>query len=191
MWLEAEVSLQRLGICKGHRHITGLHGHQFLVRLEIIVRRQHTSTNQFLRQNLHKVQQVFGVGIADVVNCIGGNGQTIFAVLLFRSLCHHTYNAFHDVIHIGKVPLAVSVVENLDGFAVHQLIGKAEICHVRTTGRTIHGEEAQTCRGDIVEFGVSVCHQLIGLLGSRIQGNRVVHLVISGVGHLLIAAVLR
>ena len=34
-----------------------------------------------------------------------------------------------------------------------------------------------------------MCHQLIGLLGSRIQRNRIVHLVIGGVGHLLVAAV--
>ena len=34
-----------------------------------------------------------------------------------------------------------------------------------------------------------MCHQLVGLLGSRIQRNRIVHLVIGGVGHLLVAAV--
>ena len=91
-----------------------------------------------------------------------------------------TDNAFHDVIHISKVPLAVAVVEDFDSFAVHQLIGKAKICHIRTTSRAIDREEPQTSRGDIVEFGVSMCHQLVGLLGSRIQRNRIVHLVIGG-----------
>ena len=96
---------------------------------------------------------------------------------------------FHDVIHICKVPLAVPVVENLDGFAVHQFVGETEICHVRTTSRAINREEPQACRGDIVEFGVGVCHQLIRLLGRCIQRHRVVHLVIGGVGHLIVSAI--
>ena len=120
--------------------------------LEIIVRRQYTGTHQLLRQNLHKVQQVLRIGVADVVNCIGRNGQPILAILLFRCLCHHTDNTFHDVIHISKITLAVTVVENLDSFALHQLIGESEVGHIRATSRAVNCKEPQTSRGNVIKL---------------------------------------
>ena len=39
MRLKAKITLQRISIRKGHRHITGLHGHQFLVSLKVIPER--------------------------------------------------------------------------------------------------------------------------------------------------------
>ena len=120
--------------------------------LEIIVRRQHTGTHQLLRQNLHKVQQVLRVRIADVVNRIGRNGQPVLAILLFRRFCHHTDNAFYDVVHIGKVPLAVTVIKNLDSLTVDQLIGETKVSHIRTTRRAIYREEPQASGGNVVEL---------------------------------------
>ena len=37
--LEAEVPLQGGHVCVGHGHVAGLHGHQFLVRVEVVILR--------------------------------------------------------------------------------------------------------------------------------------------------------
>ncbi len=157
--------------------------------LEIVIFRQNLCMNQLLAQNLYEVQQVLRVLIADVVNCIRRNWQTILTILLVRSLHHHTDNSLDNVIHISKVTLAVAIVEDFDGFALHQLVGKAEVGHVRTASRTIHCEEAQTSGRNVVELGVSVCHQLIGFLSGRIKGNRTVNLVIRAVRNLFVGTV--
>ena len=54
------VSYTHLDVYKrqGHRHITWLHGNQLLVSLKVIISRQNTGTNQFLRQNPYKIQQI-------------------------------------------------------------------------------------------------------------------------------------
>ena len=82
---------------------------------------------------------------------------------------HHSDNAFNNIVHISKVTLTVAIVENFDGFALHQLVGESEVSHVRTACRTIHGEEAQTRGRNVVELGVCVCHQLIRFLGGCIK----------------------
>ena len=51
----------------------------------------------------------------------------------------------HNVIHISEVALAISVIEDLDGLAFTELVGKTEVCHIGTTGRTMDGEETETC----------------------------------------------
>ena len=157
--------------------------------LEVIIFRQNLCTNQLLTQNLHEVQQIFWILIADIVNCIRRNRQTIFTVLFVRGFPHHTDNALNNIIDISKVTLAVAIVENLDGFALHQLVGEAKVGHVRTACRTIHGEETQTGGRNIVEFGVGVCHQFIGFLGCCIERNRIIYLVVGAVRNLLVGTV--
>ena len=117
---------------------------------KIIIFRQNTSTNQFFLQNLYKVQQIFRVLIADVINCIRRNRQAIFAVLARRRALHHTDNALDNIIHISKVALAVTIVENLNCLAFQQLVGKAKVRHVRATSRAIHREEAQARGRNVV-----------------------------------------
>ena len=43
--------------------------------------------------------------------------------------------------------------------------------------------------GDVIELGVGVGHELVALLGGGVQADRVVHLVLGAIGHLLVAAV--
>ena len=104
-------------------------------------------------------------------------------------MLHDTDNTLHDIIDVGKVAFAVSVVEDLDGFAFTEFVGKAEICHVGTAGRTIDRKETETCGRDIVELRIGMGHELVALLGRSIKAHRVVHLVISRIRHLYVAAV--
>ena len=156
---------------------------------KIIIFRQNTSTNQFFLQNLYKVQQIFRVLVADVINCIRRNGQTIFTIFTFRRTLHHTDNALDNIIHISKVTLAVTVVENLNRFAFQQLVSKAEVRHIRATSRAIYCEESQTSGRNVIQLRVGMSHQFIRFLGCRIQRYRVINLVIRAVRHFLITAI--
>ena len=156
---------------------------------KVIVGGKHTGGHQLLGEDLDEVQKVLRVAVADVVYGVGRNGQAVLSVFLFRGALHHPQDALHNVIYIGEVPLAVAVVEDLDGLALAQLVGKAEIGHVRPAGGTVDGEEPQTGGGDIVELGVGVGHELVALFGGGIEGDRVIHLVLGGVGDLFVGAV--
>ena len=156
---------------------------------KVVVFRQYAGTNQFLRENLHEIQQVFWIAVADVIDCIGRNGQTILAIFLFRCLLHDANDTLHNIVNVGKVPLAVAKVENLNGLPLQQLVGEAKIGHVWTARRTIDREEAQTRGRNVVELTVGVGHELVALFGGRIERNRIVHLVLDAVGHLLVGAV--
>ena len=49
----------------------------FLVGFKIVVFRKNSGMNQFLLQDLHKIEQVLGLVIAYIIYGIGRNGQTI------------------------------------------------------------------------------------------------------------------
>ena len=140
----AEITLQCTGICIGYRHITWLHRDKLLVNLEVVIFRQHLCTNQFFRKDLHEIKQVLRVLIADVVNGIRRNRQTILTILAVRCFLHHTDYALNNIVHISKVSLAVAIVKDLDGLALHQLVGETKIGHVWATCRTIDREKVQT-----------------------------------------------
>lgn len=157
--------------------------------LEIVVGRQNAGTDQFLLKNRHEVQKILRGVVADVVHLVRRNRKSVLTVLLLRGMSHYTHYTFHDVIDIGKIAFAVSVVEDLDGLAFTEFVGEAEICHVGTAGRTIDRKETETCGRDIVELRIGMGHELVALLGRGIEAHRVVHLVISRIRHLLVAAV--
>ena len=138
---------------------------------------------------LDEVQQVLGVAVADVVHGIRWYGKAVFAHLLLRGFHHHTDNAFYDVVNIGEVALAVAVVEDLNLLALDELVGEAEVGHVGTTCRAIDSEESEASAGDVVELAVGMGHELVALLGSSIEGDGVVHLVVGAVGNFLVAAI--
>lgn len=81
---------------------------------------------------------------------------------------------------------AVAVIEDLDGLALTKLVGEAKVCHIRTAGRTIYGEEAEARAWDVVELGISIRHKLVTLLGGSIEADGIVDLVICRIWHLLI-----
>ena len=184
-----EIPLEGGGIGVGGGDVARLHGHEFLMGLEVVVGGEDAGTHKLLLKDIDKVKQVLGLTAADVVDGIRGDGQAVLAGPLFRGLAHHPDDAFHDVIDIGEIAAAVAVVVNLDGLALEQLVRKAEIGHVGTPGGTVDGEEAETRSRDVVKLGIAVGEELVALLGSRIQAHGVVHPVVRAEGHLLVAAV--
>ena len=187
--LEAEVLFQGLRVGVGHGHIARLHGHEFLVGFEVVVLGQDTGTHQLFLQDGYEVEEVFGRVVADVIYLVWGYGKTILPVLLLRSVLHDAHHSLHDVVDIGEVALAVAIIENLDGFAFHQLVGEAEVSHVGTAGGAIDGKEAQAGRGDVVELAIGMGHQLVALLRGGVEAYGVVHLVVCRIRHFLVAAI--
>ena len=157
--------------------------------LEVVVLREHAGADEFLLEDIDKVQQVFGLAAADVVDSIRRDGKPVLAVLLFRGFAHDADDAFHDVIDIGEIASAVAVVVDLDGLALEQLVREAEIGHVRTPCRTVDGEEAETRGRDVVKFGIAVGEEFVAFLGGRIQAHRIIHPVVRAERDFLVAAV--
>lgn len=180
---------QGLRVGVGHGHVTRLHGHEFLVGLEVVVLGEDAGTDQLFLKDGYEVKEVFGRVVTDVVHLVRGDGESVLAVLLLRGVLHDAHHSLHDVIDIGEVALAVAIIENLDGLAFHQLVGEAEVRHVGTTGGAIDGKEAEAGRGDVVEFAIGMSHQLVALLGGGVEAHGVVHLVVCRIRHLLVAAI--
>ena len=60
-------------------------------------------------------------------------------------MLHDANYTLDDIIDIGKVTLAVSIVKDLDGLAITKLVGESEVGHIRTACRSIYSEETKTC----------------------------------------------
>ena len=187
--LETEVLFQGLRVGISHGHVAGLHGYEFLVGLEIVVLVQDTGTYQLFLQDGYEVKEVFGRVVTDVVHLVRGDGQSVLAVLLLGGVLHDARHSLHDVVDIGEVALAVAIVENLYGFAFHQLVGEAKVSHIGTAGGAIDGEEAEAGRGDVVELAISMGHQLVALLRGGVEAHGVVYLVICRIRHFLVTAI--
>ena len=157
--------------------------------LEVVVLGQDAGTHQLFLKDSYEVKEVFGGVVADVVHLVRWDGQPVLAVPLLGGVLHDAHHSLHDVVDIGEVALAVAIVENLDGLAFHQLVGKAEVSHVGTAGGAIDGKEAEAGRGDVVELRVGMGHQLIALLRGSVEAHGVVYLVVCRIGHFLIAAI--
>ena len=116
---EAEVLFERGGIGVGDGDITGLHGHELFVGLEIVVFGEHACTDELFLEDGDEVEQVLGTVVADVIYFIRRDRKTVFSVFLFRGVLHHTDDSFDDVINVGEVALTVAVVKDLDGVTFH------------------------------------------------------------------------
>lgn len=152
--LEPKIRLQRTGVRISDRHIPRLHRNQLLMGIKIIILRQHSCTDQLLLQDVHKLQQILRLAVSDIVNRIRRNRQTILAISLLRRCLHHTLYPFHDIIHISKISLAVSIIKDLDLLPGTQLIGKSKICHVRSSRRSVNRKETKTRRWNIIKLAV-------------------------------------
>ena len=159
------------------------------MRLEVVIGGEHLRADELFLEYRHEVEQVFRVVIADVVDLVRRERETVFAVLLFGGVLHHAHDAFDNVIDVGKVALALAVVENLDGLAGLELVGEAEVGHVRAACGAIDGKEAEAGARDVVELAVGVGHELVALLGGGVQRDWIVDLVVGGIRNLLVAAV--
>lgn len=177
--LKAEVLFQGGCVCIGYRDIARLHGNKFLVGFKVIVFGKYSCTNQFFLEDGYEVKEVFGRVVTDVVYLIWRYWQSIFTILLLWCVLHDADYTFYYVVYKSKVALAVAIVEDFNGFAFNKFVGETEVCHVGTTSWTIDGEETEASRWDVIEFAISMSHQLVALLGSGIKRYRVVNLVVS------------
>lgn len=157
--------------------------------LEVIILGEHSCTHQLFLKDGHEVKEVFGRVVADIIYLVRWDGQSVLAVLLFWGVLHDTDHSFHDVVYIGKVALAVAIIENLDCLTFNKFVGETKVSHIGTAGGAIDGEEAEAGRGDVVEFRVGMGHQLVALLGGGVEAYGVVHLVVCRIGHFLVAAI--
>ena len=57
---EAEVLFEGCGVGVGDGDVAGLHGHEFFVRLEIVVGWKYACCDEFFLQDGDEVEQVFG-----------------------------------------------------------------------------------------------------------------------------------
>lgn len=81
------------------------------------------------------------------------------------------------------------MVEDFDGLALEHGFREQEERHIRPAPGAIDGKEAQPGRGYAEQMAVSMRHQLIALLGSRVEGDGVVHIISRGQRHFLIQSV--
>ena len=146
--------------------------------IEIIVLRKDPSSDKFFLKDIDKFKQVFRVIVAYVIDLVWWNRQTAFTGFFLRSVLHYADYAFNDIVNIGEITLAVTIVEDLYLLAFDQLIREAEISHVRASGRSLNSEEAKACRWDIVQLAVGMCHQFVTFLSGGIEAHRIIHLVI-------------
>ena len=189
LWRETEIALEGGGIGIGGGDVAGLHGDELFVGFEIEVLGEDTGANQFFLEDGHEIEEVLGLAASDVINGIRWDGETVFALLAFRGTLHHADNALDNVVDIGEVASAVAVVVDLDGLALQEFIGEAEVGHVGSSGGAIDGEEAEAGGGNVVEFGIAVGHELVTLLGGSVEAYWIVYAVIGAEGHFLVAAI--
>ena len=156
---------------------------------EVVVCGEHLGSDELFLEDGHEVEEVFRMVVPDVVDFVGRERQSVFAVLLFGGVLHDADDAFDDVIDVGEVAFALAVVEYLDGLAGFELVGEAEVGHVGAAGGAVDGKEAQSRAGDVVEFAVGVGHELVALLGGGVQRYGVIDFVVGGVRDFLVAAV--
>ena len=152
--------------------------------LKIIIARKHTCSHKLLLEYPHKIQQTLRSAVSYIVQCIRRLRKPVLPDLSLRRLLHDSDNSFDNIIYICKVPLAVPVIEYLYLFSLDKLLRKLEICHIRTSRRTIDRKESQTSARNIIKLAVRMSHQFVALLGRSIERNRRIHLVISRIWNL-------
>ena len=137
--------------------------------VEVVIRRQDAGADEHLLEGRDVVEEVFRGAAADVVDGVWRDRETVGAGLLLRCAAHDADDSFDDVVDVGEVTLAVSVVEDLDAVALHEAVRRREVEHVRATGRAVDGEEAEAGGWDVVELRVGVGHELVALFRCGVE----------------------
>ena len=124
------------------------------MRLKIKILWQNPGSHKLLLKNSNKIQKTLRLAVTDIIQSIRRHRKSVLPRLSDRSLLHHAHNTFHHIIDIGKIPHTVTVIEYLYLLAADKPVGKTEISHVRTTGRTIDSKETQTSSRNIIQLAV-------------------------------------
>ncbi len=156
---------------------------------EVIVLRERSGADKLTLEDVHEIEQVHRTVVAYVVELVGRDRKPILPYPAFGSVPHHPHDPLNDIINVGKIPLALAVVEYFYFFSSDEPVGKTEIGHIRAAGRTIDREEPQTGGRDVVQLAVGIGEQFVTFLGGGIQAHRIVHLVVSRIRDFLVAAI--
>src|SRR5215831_9513928 len=98
-------------------------------------------------------------------------------------------DTFYNVVDIRKVPAHLSVVVHLDRFSLQDRLCKNEEGHVGPSPGPIDRKKPQTRAGNPIEMRITMGHKFIGLFARRIEGNRMIDVVVNRKRHLSMAAV--
>jgi hypothetical protein len=63
------------------------------MRGKIVIRRENFCADQLLLQDIHELQQIFRMTVADVIQPVRGQRQAVLTVLPFRSTAHYAGDA--------------------------------------------------------------------------------------------------
>lgn len=85
--------------------------------LKVVIGGKHALLHQHALQRVDEVEQVLGMRVADVVDAVRGEGQSVLAHLHLGRGVHDAPNALDDVVDVGEVAAAIAHVEDLDGLA--------------------------------------------------------------------------
>src|SRR5699024_7392825 len=106
--------------------------------LKIIVLRKDTHPNQFLLQDIYKVEKIFWIRIPNVIYSVRRDRQSIFSILLFWYSCHNSFYPFYNIIYISKIPLTIPIIEKLNCLVITQFISKIKVSHIWASSRSIY-----------------------------------------------------
>ena len=137
--------------------------------VEVVIRRQDAGADELLLEGCDVVEEVLRGATADVVDGVWRDREAVGAVLLLRCAAHDADDSFDDVVDVGEVALAVSVVEDLDAVTLHEAVRRREVEHVRAAGRAVDGEEAEAGGRDVVELRVGVGHELVAFFRCGVE----------------------
>src|SRR4051812_33182871 len=107
--------------------------------------------------------------VPDVVNSIGRSAPTWVWGFTFPTgvnlsrLIKNSYDAFSDVVDVGKVPLHLAKIEYLDRLVLDDGLGKEKQRHIGPTPGAIHGKKAKAAAWHAIEMRIAMGHELIGL----------------------------
>ena len=169
--------------------ITGLHRHQFAMRFERVVSGKDPGTHELVLQDIDDLEHLLRMPASNVVERIGRDRQTVVTCLLDRCTLHHADNSLDDIVYVGEVAQAFSVVVELNRSSLLQFLGCRVEEHVRSSPGTVDREEAKPRCGNLEKLAVGMGAEFVALLGCRIQAHGGIGLIVRGEGDLRVVAV--
>src|SRR6476660_2407890 len=79
-----------------------------------------------------------------------------------RRLIKNPDDPFSDVVDVGKVPLHLANIEDLDRLVLDDALGKETQGYIGTTPWTRHGKKAKTGAGHAIEMRIAMGHEFVG-----------------------------
>ena len=87
----------------------------------------------------------------------------------------HLQHSIHDVIDVGEVTAMTTFVVQIDGSTIENRINEFPERHVRSSPRSIDGEEPQACGWNPVEMSIGVGKQFPRTLCRGVKRKRMVN----------------